>query len=589
MSTPTSYGTKYELYNVDFQRGDVRHFFSESDRSAYFNGLGRVNSGTLNSYIRQNEDFTVNKTWADVREANYVRYDNNDGAGWRYAYVDKLEVVSTSATKLYITEDAWQNNMFNFSIHGTRLRGHVDRMHKSGNDLYLTPSLTPEPITASILPQEVETTNTDIVCQWFVLSQPFASDYSSYSPFFGSFFYYFYPVTEAIENDVQVTVIAAGATTTMTFDGTAMFALSKSPYIINSFYSSALPLGVNINKTDGGYTIIVDATVSAVFVETYHDENLGDQQCMRYDISSNYTGAQKAYLTPTNYNWVQNTPSISNIRSSRYEAKLYGHTFRQVEYGIGGDKSVFYYDFMPDTHSFGFPYWNIPTASGMISLVKTPTDYNAGSNGIYFARSIASFQAPIMKDAENMFLASNENRFNAQLTNSLINSIHISGFRSTNGRKMKEGTNISGGLTGVFTTLVDQGALRADLESMPDKVDALGDSINAILTDSGAPYYIISAPKSDELDRIYSYFYTYGYTINEWQEKTHATLRSRYYFDYYLMADDVHVDIDDSNTARQQMQEDLQKGVTFWHWNPTNNDIQHRYENLEMSIYQTQQ
>lgn len=587
MSTPTSYRTKYELYNVDFQRGDVRHFFRESDRTAYFTGLGTVNSGTTTSYIRQNEDFTVNKTWADVREANYVRYDNNDGAGWRYAYVDKLEVVSTSATKLYITEDAWQNNMFNFSIHGTRIRGHVDRLTPA----YLRKwSYTSEPISTTPVADTVNYTHRDFQYVWYVFSQPvtaFAEDEPPTTILTEGLQYLLFPVPA---NLTDLTYIFG--TVAVNIDHSVFDFLDNNAYLVNKFYSSVTPLGCQVNY-NGNNTFVISETPGASIIRRIMSGESGTSyQVIEYKPSSqfnwgNNTQSVKTTMSMPNQTYFNGTLSPANIRNINAETKLFESPYTHHYYGVGNAGMEIYNELIqPTTGKINVRYALLPSASGCTIIQQYPSGYAEATDRVKVVEEMLSIPGPTRKDIENTFIAANNYKMQSQSINMIL-----SGLMGAVMQPVSKFANIAEAQNAntVAYGVAKYAATRADLKNAPDHISLNGSPGINVLTDSQFPYVITFRPKSDELDRIYSYFYTYGYTINEWQEKTQATLRSRYYFDYYLMADDVHVDIDDSNTARQQMQEDLQKGVTFWHWNPTNNDIQHRYENLEMTIYQSQQ
>lgn len=566
MSTPTSYGTKYELYNVDFQRGDVRHFFSESDRSAYFNGLGRVNSGTLTSYIRQNEDFTVNKTWADVREANYVRYDNNDGAGWRYAYVDKLEVVSTSATKLYITEDAWQNNMFNFSIHGTRLRGHVDRLSpKSGLYYPRVYSFTPETVSTSTQATVSDTNEPEIVFLWYVTSEKIGTSIDSFTSFFSQgLYFYVFPVYRYFQD---MTINISGEDPFEITPDT-IYEFENSKYIVNKFFTCQLPDGLSATVNTGLSTTTLDGSIVVC--------TSGQNKFVQY-IPQSEVSAGVRTMPIDNINQVTGKLSQNNIRSANLETKLYEFPFSYQEVRFGNAKLKIFNELINGTTTPLVLYNVFPSADGMTAVIKPPANYgiNSALAKVGAVTATVSQSATVRRDVENSYLAANEAKMWGQSIQGIVSAI-------SNPRHFVSNLGYTA------NSLINQMATRIDLRNAPDQFTLNGDIVAVSQTVTQNISLVSYKPVDDDLNFLYSYFYTYGYTINEWQEKTHATLRSRYYFDYYLMADDVHVDIDDSNTARQQMQEDLQKGVTFWHWNPTNNDIQHRYENLEMSIYRSQ-
>lgn len=584
MPAPTSYGTKYELFNVDFQRGDVFHFFNENQRSEYFNSK-RISRGTINSYIRVDESFRVGDTYVDILACNYCRYDNDDGAGWRYAYVTKMEVVSTTVTELFIQQDPWQNNMFSFEFHGTRLRGHVDRLHYDGSQLFRTPSFTSEPINATLYPKEVITTSNTLPLLWGAFSTYLGDTPAPTSFLNDGFVYYCWPFGIS-KTSYTLRLVQSAGTTEKRVETADMWAGMLDAKLVNAYYSTAAPPGMSwtYDSESNVLEVVIVNTMAVGAIETFKDTNELEHEAILYAILPAFSGGVSSYLNIPNNNFLTITPSPSDTANILYESKLFASPFFETRYGIAGRESVFDYKLMPDERNFALPYINVPTGNGMISTIKTPTNYNGGSTDIDINRNNVSFNAPILRDAETMFLQSNTNRLNAQLVNSLIGATSA---KMSYG-KLVVRSNVNE-LRGPISTLIGQGATMEDLRATPDRVEAIGDAINAFYFKSDSPYFLTATLKEDDLDRAYSFFYTYGYTINEWQEKNYANIRSRYYFDYYQYAADVHADIDDSATARDIMQEDLQNGVTFWHYTDNGIGIQHRYENLEISIIQAQQ
>lgn len=579
MPTPTTYNTQYELYNVDFKRGDVRHFTSEAQRSEYFDNEHLIDSGTVTSYIRNDESFVADKTYADVREANYCRYNNGDGDGWRYAYITRMEVVSTSCTRLYIQQDPWQNNMFNFKMHGTRLRGHVDRLHKSDNICYRTASYTPEPLETDLFVTDLSTTANPVPLLWVALTTYLGTEPTPINNLNSDFVYYFFPVGIP-ESSFTVTINTGSASQSVRMNAADMYAALKSPYIANAFYSSAAPPGLawKYNSAENEFIVTVTGSLAAVAAVTYEVKPQGTNHAILYGLQSNYSDLM-SFLPLKNVNRVSGELSPSNIRNIKFESKLFGAPYYIILYGVQGNTSEFDFRRQSDSPAVRLEYINLPTGAGMRTAILPPDTYNNNAREVYFNLNYGSIPGTIRLDAENNYMASNGNRFQAQIYNSVLGAFT----GRVSGGKVRVKTSLNS-LKGPISTLIDMAATRADLESTPDTVSQVGDMLQAYVANNDSPYLVTLSPAADDLDHLYSFFYTYGYTINEWQNIPNTQIRTRYYFDYYLFGDDVHCDVQDSSTARELMEEDLRKGVTFWHWNETTNGFQHTRENLEMSL-----
>lgn len=587
MSTPTSYNTQYELYNVDFKRGDVRHFANEAQRSEYFDNEHLIDSGTVTSYIRNDESFVVDKTYADVREANYCRYNNGDGDGWRYAYITQMEVVSTSCTRLYIQQDPWQNNMFNFEIHGTRLRGHVDRLELASSGVYNRVwSVTPEQIDTTLEVNSVGYNFSEIRYLWYVFSQSplYTTDKLEISPFIDGMYYVVVPF---IGEPADVTYQFASGSTTYQFDASVLDDLESSAYIVNKFYTAVPPTGTffSYNRSTNTITFSSEGGKPFTFAFTRFAED--QEQWVATLMTSSGADWENPSTIPATMGLVNNTRvtaslSPNNIRNRRLESKMYTSPYNYSEVGFGNARLPVYNEWLTPGDDIDARYFIAPSAAGMYCLLMYPTGYNNNLSRVKTISVPASQSATVRRDVENTYLAANGERLNNQLASGIAKM--VAGVAAVLGSQ--------GALTpvggGVFASGLNDfrnyNKTKQDLANAPDTTTLNGNSVDIMLSDSQLPYTINYIPANDDSDRLYSYFYTYGYTINEWQNIPYTQIRTRYYFDYYLFGDDVHCDVQDSATARELMEEDLRKGVTFWHWNETTNGFQHTRENLEMSL-----
>lgn len=587
MSTPTTYNTQYELYNVDFKRGDVRHFTSEAQRSEYFDESHLIDSGTLNSYIRVDQDFKIDKTYADVREANYCRYNNGDGDGWRYAYITRMEVVSTSCTRLYIQQDPWQNNMFNFEIHGTRLRGHVDRLELASSGVYNRVwSVTPEQIDTTLEVNSVGYNFSEIRYLWYVFSQSplYTTDKLEISPFIDGMYYVVVPF---IGEPADVTYQFASGSTTYQFDASVLDDLENSEYIVNKFYTAVPPTGTFFSYNQSTNTITFSSKGGKPFTFAFTRFAEGQEQWVATLMTSSGADWENPSTIPDTIGLINNTRvsaslSPSNVRNRQLESKMYTAPYNYSEVGFGNARLPVYNEWLTPGDDIDARYFIAPSAAGMYCLLMYPTGYNNNLSRVKTISVPASQSATVRRDVENTYLAANGERLNNQLVSGIAKM--VAGVAAVLGSQ--------GALTpvggGVFASGLNDfrnyNKTKQDLANAPDTITLNGNSADIMLSDGQLPYTINYIPANDDSDRLYSYFYTYGYTINEWQNIPYTQMRTRYYFDYYLFGDDVHCDVQDSATARELMEEDLRKGVTFWHWNETTNGFQHTRENLEMSL-----
>lgn len=581
MPTPTTYNTQYELYNVDFKRGDVRHFTSEARRSEYFDESHLIDSGTLNSYIRVDQDFKIDKTYADIREANYCRYNNGDGDGWRYAYITRMEVVSTSCTRLYIQQDPWQNNMFNFEIHGTRLRGHVDRIVKTGNNMYRRWSFTPEPISANAEIEAVNYLTTNYQLMVYVLSEPLSGDNSTTSSIFeDGVYYYFIPCDINLNGAIHVT-LDGGDVIDTSLDAVCE-ELNSSGYIVNKFITSTPPMGVSIGFTrPANYTITTSSTAVVETVQVNHNGQA--YYVWRYNVQrNNLTLPSGNGIGIPNYSFLSGSYSPRGVRSQELETKIYQYPYRYAAIGVGNTKKEIRYELLPNSTDsvYEASYYVIFSGGSGSIMLKAPNGYNKADDRINPREVLTSSQGAVRRDVENTYLAANNDKLNIQTFSSVLVALGslIAGF-ATGGIGWFVGAGV-----GATSAIANNVSTRVSIANAADSISLNGTPALVSLSSSQNPHRISYCVKDDELEALYSYFYTYGYTINEWQNIPNTQIRTRYYFDYYLFGDDVHCDVQDSSTARELMEEDLRKGVTFWHWNETTNGFQHTRENLEMSL-----
>ena len=135
LQTPITTFTLYKT-NFDSSYKNVMDFANDTERQAYLSSLPHA-SYTSSQYIRKDTEIRVPAIYDDVERYNYVVYDNGLGLGKTYAFILEKEFINGGMTKLIITTDVWQNNLFNFLISECYVeREHKDRFRPDGTPIF---------------------------------------------------------------------------------------------------------------------------------------------------------------------------------------------------------------------------------------------------------------------------------------------------------------------------------------------------------------------------------------------------------------------------------------------------------------------
>lgn len=109
--------TQIWLYNnipFDLEYKNVVDF-STGNRQAYFNDrLANYYQNTL--YIEKNGSVSIPLNVGELKNVNYVRYNNNNGEGDIYAFVINKKFVNQGSTRLELKTDIWQTNLNNYVL-----------------------------------------------------------------------------------------------------------------------------------------------------------------------------------------------------------------------------------------------------------------------------------------------------------------------------------------------------------------------------------------------------------------------------------------------------------------------------------------
>lgn len=106
---------------------DTRYFSTLAEQTAYFASKNAVYEIDSASYVRATLGYiAVDKPIEDLWSANYIMYQNNNmGAKWFYAFVDKLEMKAPSTTWVYFTIDVMQTWFFDIKP----IQAYIQRKH----------------------------------------------------------------------------------------------------------------------------------------------------------------------------------------------------------------------------------------------------------------------------------------------------------------------------------------------------------------------------------------------------------------------------------------------------------------------------
>ena len=106
--TPSTIITLYANPNCDITYKNVINY--GTSRQKYFERISP--SITFNNimYIRHNGIVDVPLIYDRAHDFNYVVYDNNEGRGYEYAFIERIEFINFSVTRLHLKYDVWTNN-----------------------------------------------------------------------------------------------------------------------------------------------------------------------------------------------------------------------------------------------------------------------------------------------------------------------------------------------------------------------------------------------------------------------------------------------------------------------------------------------
>lgn len=135
--------TIVKLLRCGLQRGSGHQltFANATAQQTYFESRV-LYSYTDFTYVRENNSIAVGQNVEDIRDCNYMMYQNKNFGNnkWFYAFVTDLEYVNENCTRVYFETDSWQTWVWDIDLHPI----FIEREHT--NDDTVGANLVPETI-----------------------------------------------------------------------------------------------------------------------------------------------------------------------------------------------------------------------------------------------------------------------------------------------------------------------------------------------------------------------------------------------------------------------------------------------------------
>lgn len=110
---------------IDNTNENQLDFTDVNQQRDYFNGRRRHAFSNL-TYQRKDNSIDLPISVDSLWGVNYVMYQNaNFGQKWFYAFIDKMEYVSSDVARIFISTDAWQTWLFDITIGNS----YIERQH----------------------------------------------------------------------------------------------------------------------------------------------------------------------------------------------------------------------------------------------------------------------------------------------------------------------------------------------------------------------------------------------------------------------------------------------------------------------------
>ena len=599
-------------YTIDFDNITAQTNYFDSKIASEF----EINEGY--SYIRDSQTLKVQANIDDLLGINYLFYNN--GSKRYYAFITKKEYINPTCTSLTFKLDVLQSFMFNYEIDESFIeREHQDRFNVNGNNLELKYNIETEnldagteyDIVSSSKLKDNDNAPAGLVWVEVLASQAIATgNYGNTEP--ATFKNMCMPL---YQNEVRTglycylfpSIIGKNTFTGSrfyTYDGTGaivslndlMSSLASSTAVLAIRVLHYCPIKFNISAYSSGYLVTFPSGY-----KNSADQNMYDTTAMRVVTAnvSNFGGVNFSNYGGYILNLYRIKENINDTLTTRILPRVINKSYVNIE----NTKDI---NFEPKLLTYPYQYYQLCDYQSLPLKIKN--EYIDVAKNIKYIQSIG-IQSKSKLYVENY---NNDNGKEYNTINSTISELPLANNAYISYMAQNKATATSGVALNVATGLGTLGLGLAtggigliagvgmavnsatqiannlikmqDLKDTPDSIRQAGNNAEFDLLDNN--YQIVLTElriKSNYREKIFNYFYHYGYKCNDFKK---PNTRSRYYFNYIkTIGANIKTNIDAD--FRAEIENAYNNGLTIWHYRDAltfkgiNN---YDYENVETNL-----
>lgn len=600
--------TLYLLKDIELNNSydNTLDFEDETAQLNYFldKKFTQVTVGVDFSYLRENLSVTVEISKDNLFGCNYLMYCNEDSDKWYYAFITKKEYINEACTRLSIETDVMQTFMFDYEFIESFIdREHQDRWDEDDKPIY---NLIPENLELGrsynikatkkyIAEDSVDSDSSSRL--WYIIKakEPLGKfaiglgagvvstwNNTPYTSATGTqttkqnnidtgLYVYIVPAKPANRvylNDLQHWMLGfndAGAL----YEDPNVVSVTPVRYIKSISYTN---VGGNINNVMFKNTEVSPSVYSTEFqVATYGDPTNQDHMMYIRNYDPNEFAIEYSET-------IEPSLDITARKNIANETKLLTSPYNFIRLNYGNEFQNYSREFFSNGVKF-----DILTSLGYNGNINIfPKNYNNADRDIFSVMQQKNIlNISLRTDKWQEYLLQNKASLNGGL---VVKGIQTALTASLGLATGGIGLAVAGtrGLSygaGVANELIKRENIKAEPDDIRPNVDDT-EMVN-IINDICVRLDILEI-KPEFRQRIYEYFYHFGYKCNEFKV---PNLKSRYYFNYIkTIGCDLKSNVDDQYI--RQIKAIFDNGITIWHYrdSQTFKGIgNYEYENVEMS------
>ena len=515
-------------------------FSSLSSQSSYFNGLNGISLSNY-TYVRKDQKIRIEKNYDEICNYNYLFYDNNFPSSKRYyCFITRMEYINENATDVYIMVDSMQTYFFDIVWN----RCFVEREHVNDDTFGL-----------HTIPEDLNTG------EYINCLTPVEATYDET----------YYVVAGATENILTQSTADMNPTYNGVPSGLIYIVLDNATSLwrMVSMYSAGSS-GSTGGKLDSIQEVFM---IPSSFITGTITWNKVDPNAA--DISGNHWTSFPESNTASFFGTVsfqRNLNVGTNYTPKNKKLLCYPYSYLLVSNNAGADTIFRYEDFAGQTSispTINFDILASVNPGCSIKIVPLNyKNYNDGSRNRNYEYSINGGKFPVagwIGDVYLNWLTQNGVNIGLNLVNESIGMGTNVGMLETAKSKRSEITssgNIAGGITSILGTMAD--VYKHSL--IPDSANGnTGCSDVMFALKKLAPTFYRMSIKDEMAKVIDDYFSMFGYKVNT-VKIPNITGRSNW---NYVKTIDCNCDGDIPNEDLNTIRNNLNNGITFWHY-PSN-------------------